>query len=162
MTTDGGIWALHIEAATLAVQSAIEGDAIAGTEVLSRSIIALRGWLNFNEQPDPHQIVYLKGLLACLEDIARGDDPGTALHLKHGHRRPSESVEFRDVWLCADVGKELDRLTIERGHTRIDKPIESAIRSAAKKWGVGIATVEKAWRNYGGAKGWQAKKGDWK
>ena len=152
----------HIEAATLAVARANDGDASAGTDVLAEAIIGLRGWLRNGEAPDPHERIYLEALLASLEQIERGQDPADALHLKHGHRPKNESIGVRDVVLWKAVGEELDRLTTERGHTRMDKPTKAAIAAVAKQWNVGAPTVQKAWGKYGGTDGWNERKTDWK
>ncbi len=152
----------HIEAATLAVARANDGDASAGADVLAMAIIGLRGWLRNGEAPDPHERIYLDALLASLEQIERGQDPADALHLKHGHRPKNQSTGVRDVFLWQAVGDEHDRLTNERGHTRMDKPTEAAIAAVAKRWGVGAATVSKAWGRYGGLAGWTERKTDWK
>jgi hypothetical protein len=145
--TEGNFWERHIEAATLTVQRANDGDAHAAAHVLAEAIIGLRGWLRHGEGPDPHRLVYLKGLLACLEEIERGTDPADALHLKHGHRPESQGAAIRDVLLWKAVGEELDRLTNERGHTRMDKPTAAAIAAVAKQWNEGEPTVSKAWNN---------------
>jgi hypothetical protein len=149
-------------AAETQVQQAQDGEANAGWNVLSEAMIGLREWLD-GRKPDPHRLVFLRGLLASLESVERGMDPGTALHLKQGHRRPSTSVALRDLLLWVEVGQELDHLTIEREHTRSDKPTDAALKSVAKKRRLSLATVKKAWHVHGAAEKWEAEdKADWK
>lgn len=156
-------WRNLVEAARLSVQRAEEGDANAGWSVLAEAVIGLRGLLQLNEPADPHRVVCLHALLKSLERIIEsGEDPATALHLrpeKLDHRRPDPNLGFRDVLLFMRVGEELDRL-IERGHTRQDGPTAAAIKLVAKEEKVGIATVDQAWRHFGGAAGWARCRSD--
>ena len=118
--------------------------------------------LHDKEPPDPHRLVCLLALLESLEGIERGVDPGTALHLKHGHRRIDVVKDLRDVLLFVSVGKALDVLTLERGHTRQDSPIAAAMKLVSKGECQNIATVQKAWSMFGGESGWAESRDDWK
>ncbi len=155
-------WRNVVEAAHLTVQRAEQGDANAGEDVLADAIIGLRCMLHEKEPADPHRIVCLHALLKSLERIENGEDPATALHLKQGHRRPDPAKDLRDVMLFVSVGKALDALTIERGHTRQDRPVEAALKLVAKRERHSRATVQKAWGMFGGESGWAEKRTDWK
>ena len=154
-------WRNATEAAHLTVKRAEDGDAGAGAQVLSQAIIGLRCMLRDKEPPDPHRLVYLLALLESLEGIEQGGDPGSALHLKQGHRRVDAAKDLRDVLLFVSVGKALDELTLGRGHTRQDGPVAAALKSVAKNK-EDLATVQKAWRMFGAKSGWAKSRSDWK
>lgn len=155
-------WRHAVEAARCTVARAEDGDANAGEDVLAGAVIGLRTILDLNEPADPHRVVFLRALLKSLERIEQGADPGAALHLKNGHRKADEFKGVRDVFMFVSVGKRLDALTLERGHTRQDSPTDAALKAVAKEEGYSFATVQKAWLQFGGAAGWEARRTDWK
>ena len=155
-------WANIVAGAQNTVERAQSGDANAGFDVIAESVLALRGWLELDERPDQHRLVYLRGLLASLERIEAGVNATEALHIKQGHRRRNNSIGVRDAVLFVEVGQESDRLKYDRGHTRNDKPVEAALKTVAKVWHLRVPTVRKAWNYHGGASSWTLRKADWK
>lgn len=178
-------WGPSLEAAHEAVKRARSGDLHAARDVLSNAVIAIRSLMQFeeadpnrlrldvtnledqrrlvfNEPPDPHRLVYLRGLLLSLIEIENGTPPIEALHLVPPPRRPDNpAIPARNVLLFVMVGQALDRL-VEKGWTRMDRPIAEAIAEVATQTGASPETVQKAWSTYGSAKGWEERKSDWK
>lgn len=151
-----------IDLATECVELAKQGNFQSGMEVIIQSRIAIRGLIEHGESPDPFRVIFVKALLDSLDSIVAGGDPLDCLSLrKPRNRLPDPAIPVRNVLLWTKVGGELDRLT-ERGHTRQDKPIEAAIKSVSKEMKLDIEVVGKAWRDLGGAEGWERDKADWK
>lgn len=152
----------HIELANRQVELAKMGNFQAGNEVVAQSAIAIRDYLK-GDPPDAYRLVFLRALLESLDAIQAGADPLDALSLRRpSHRPPDITTQIRNVWLFQLVGEELDRLTVARGHTRQDKPTDAAIKKVAKERGLSTDVVAKAWRDLGGARGWEQSKSDWK
>lgn len=178
-------WRLSVEAAHETVKRAKSGDLHAARDVLSNAIIAIQSLMQFeeadpnrlrldvtnlddprrlifSEPPDPHRLVYLRGLLLSLIAIENGTPPVEALHLvTPSHRPDNPAIPARNVLLFVMVGQALDRL-VEKGWTRMDRPVAKAIAEVVSKTGASTETVQKAWSTYGSAKGWEARKSDWK
>ena len=160
MGTKPGFYDELVAAARCRVDAAPK-DKNAALDVIQQSAVALRDLLRHGVKPDPERAVYLAALLEALERIEAGADATTALHLKQSHRVRDENQFFRDLALWRRVGKELDRLTLERGHTRQDKPVHAALESVANAQKLSVPTVRKAWGRFGSAEGWEAQKADW-
>ena len=151
-----------MELANRQVELAKGGDFRAGTEIVIQSAIAIRDFLK-GDPPEAYRLVFLRSLLESLDAIQGGDDPLDALSLrKPSHRPPDIYTDIRNAHLFYLVGEEFDRLTVERGHTRQDKPTDNAIEKVAKDHGLSTDVVAKAWRNLGGATGWGQRNSDWK
>ena len=150
-----------LEIANRQVELAKLGNFQAGSEIVIQGAIAIRDFLK-GDPPDEYRLIFLKALLESLDAIQAGADPLDALSLRRPDHRPADiSVQVRNVLLFTLVGAEVDRLTA-KGQTHQDKPTDKAIRTVAKARKLTVDVVAKAWRNLGGAKGWERDKADWK
>lgn len=152
----------HMELANQQIELARRGNFQAGLEVVVQSANAIRDYLK-GGPPEAYRLLFLERLLESLDEIQEGADPLDALGLrKPSHRPPDIKTDIRNAHLFYLVGEEFNRLTVERGHTRQDKPTDAAIEKVAKDQGLSTDVVAKAWRSLGGAKGWEQSKSDWK
>jgi hypothetical protein len=136
-------WADLVAMAQSKVAKAEAGDAYQARDVLKQAAVALREVLA-GRIPDRERIEYLRFLLKGLELIEGGVKPARALGFGETGR-PSTVAEGRDVWLFIAVGLAYQRL----------KNVAQAEKRVARKYRIGISTVQKAWQAYGALKGWR-------
>jgi hypothetical protein len=155
-------WAELIAAARAQIRRA-EGNPHIAREVLRQAAIALRDVLGIHNpdkdpveearrnrgKPDPERREYLLFLLKALEQIDQEVDADKALCLWISNRSPLP--DDRNLGLFFAVGLKFDHLT-KQG---VEEPFKAAIAAVAKRTGLGQPTVEKAWKEHGGKKGWK-------
>ena len=144
-----------ITAAKLKVERAINGEYSAGLELVGDCALALRDIVTKGNLPDAERQLYLKALLESLEKIADGVEPARAMSLEKSYGRPADPQKLaRDLNVFMWVGKEYERLNA-RGHTKNDEPIASALKSAASRFSLSLASTQKIWSEYGSLDGWK-------
>lgn len=155
-----GEWSELLELANSSVERAKSGDYPAAMEVISQSVIGLRGVLDNRELPDPFRAVFLRALLTSLEEIEQGQDPQAALRLrKPTHRVADPDLPLRNALLFVLVGEELDRLTGSEASEHAS-PVRAAIERVAERRGLTVATLTKVWTEHGSRSGWERRKSE--
>lgn len=142
-------WPELVAAARAEIQRVNDGNTLSAEKVLQQCAVGLRDVLA-GQPPDPERREYLAFLLTALEQICEKVPPEKALGL-WSPNRPHRVAPLRDLWLFVAVGQELDRLT-KRG---TENPVTRAVDQIAKRRELGVPTVEKAWKLYGGKRAWQ-------
>lgn len=136
-------WLELIEAANQQIDRINRGDRCAAMEALRMAAVGLQDVLAGRE-PDAERRVYLRFLVAALDQIKAAVEPGKALGLQIGNRPPIDVS--RDLVIFMRVGLELDKLVKTSAAL---KPVKRAIANTAKRYGIGKPTIRKAWQSLG-------------
>lgn len=146
---------LVIEAAKFKVERASNGDYSAGLELVRDCALALQDIVIGGNLPDAERQLYLKALIDSLEKILDGVEPARAMCLEKSPGRPADPQKLaRDLNVFIFVGEEYERLNA-RGHTKTDEPIAFALQSAANRFGLSLASIQKTWSEFGSLDGWK-------
>jgi len=149
-----------IDEANRMIERAHAGDYLAGFHVVHECVISLRGIVLMGDPPDAARQLYLAALLESLEMILGGEAPAKAMCLAKSHGRPEKPNKFdTEVAIFFSIGQKYEEL-IKLGHTKQDKPTDTALKSVAKNFELSIPTVQKIWSSFGSLKGWKNSKSD--